>query len=122
MRKRSRLAYEGGEKSRTISTSEKPKLDLEELMELIDLWGFEDKGREEIKGVLEKYWKGESPHLFRYYHPDEFSDLRERALRFGFERVESGPLVRSSYRARAHACAVGAPGSPRGGGRIPGEC
>jgi lipoic acid synthetase len=36
----------------------------------------------------------------RYYHPDEFADLREEALALGFRHVESGPLVRSSYHAR----------------------
>jgi lipoic acid synthetase len=35
----------------------------------------------------------------RYYHPDEFAEMREEALALGFNHVESGPLVRSSYRA-----------------------
>jgi len=38
--------------------------------------------------------------LVRYYHPDEFADLRRDALTMGFRHVESGPLVRSSYHAR----------------------
>ncbi len=38
--------------------------------------------------------------LVRYYHPDEFADLRGEALAMGFRHVESGPLVRSSYHAR----------------------
>jgi lipoic acid synthetase len=38
--------------------------------------------------------------LVRYYHPDEFADLRAEALALGFKHVESGPLVRSSYHAR----------------------
>jgi lipoyl synthase len=38
--------------------------------------------------------------LVRYYHPDEFADLRGAALAMGFRHVESGPLVRSSYHAR----------------------
>jgi lipoic acid synthetase len=37
--------------------------------------------------------------LYRYYHPDEFADLKEVALDLGFAHVESGPLVRSSYHA-----------------------
>ncbi len=41
----------------------------------------------------------------RYYHPDEFAELRERALRLGFRHVEAGPLVRSSYHARRQASA-----------------
>jgi lipoic acid synthetase len=36
----------------------------------------------------------------RYYSPDEFSELKTRALALGFEAVESGPLVRSSYHAQ----------------------
>ena len=35
----------------------------------------------------------------RYYHPDEFAVLKEEASAMGFRRVESGPLVRSSYHA-----------------------
>ncbi len=35
----------------------------------------------------------------RYYPPQEFSRLREAALEMGFEHVEAGPLVRSSYHA-----------------------
>ena len=51
--------------------------------------------------------------MVRYYHPDEFTDLKRIALELGFVHVESGPLVRSSYHAhetadayhRASACA-----------------
>jgi lipoic acid synthetase len=35
----------------------------------------------------------------RFYHPDEFLDLKQFALTLGFRHVESGPLVRSSYHA-----------------------
>ena len=35
----------------------------------------------------------------RYYHPDEFSELRERGRQLGLRWVFSGPLVRSSYHA-----------------------
>jgi lipoic acid synthetase len=35
----------------------------------------------------------------RYYRPEEFADLREQAMAMGFEHVESGALVRSSYHA-----------------------
>jgi lipoic acid synthetase len=40
--------------------------------------------------------------VFRYVTPQEFAELKEDALRIGFRRVESGPLVRSSYRAWEH--------------------
>jgi lipoic acid synthetase len=36
----------------------------------------------------------------KYYHPDEFAWFKEEGLKMGFDHVESGPLVRSSYHAR----------------------
>jgi lipoic acid synthetase len=42
----------------------------------------------------------------RYYTPEEFAALRDEGLRRGFKYVESGPLVRSSYRADIQAQAV----------------
>jgi lipoyl synthase len=42
----------------------------------------------------------------RYYHPDEFADLREEGFSLGFSHVESGPLVRSSYHAHEHSDAL----------------
>jgi lipoic acid synthetase len=36
----------------------------------------------------------------RYYHPDEFAELKREGERMGIPHVESGPLVRSSYHAR----------------------
>lgn len=38
----------------------------------------------------------------RFYHPDEFATLKHFALAQGFQYVESGPLVRSSYHAADH--------------------
>ena len=37
--------------------------------------------------------------VHRYYTPEEFESFAETAYRKGFKKVESGPLVRSSYRA-----------------------
>ena len=37
--------------------------------------------------------------IARYWRPEEFAELKERALRMGFKHVECGPLVRSSYHA-----------------------
>lgn len=37
--------------------------------------------------------------VYRYLHPDEFKEIKEKAYEIGFEYVLSGPLVRSSYRA-----------------------
>jgi lipoic acid synthetase len=44
--------------------------------------------------------------MARYYHPDEFADLKRIALSKGFAHVESGPLVRSSYHAHEQADAA----------------
>jgi len=44
--------------------------------------------------------------MVRYYHPDEFADLKRIARTKGFAHVESGPLVRSSYHAHEQAEAV----------------
>ena len=41
--------------------------------------------------------------MARYYHPDEFGELKREALDLGFVHVESGPLVRSSYHAHETA-------------------
>jgi lipoic acid synthetase len=46
--------------------------------------------------------------MVRYYHPDEFADLKAFALDLGFVHVESGPLVRSSYHAHETADAYAA--------------
>jgi lipoic acid synthetase len=35
----------------------------------------------------------------RYYTPDEFQELKDFGMEIGFQWVESGPLVRSSYHA-----------------------
>ena len=35
----------------------------------------------------------------KYYHPDEFEELRQIAMSKGFSHVQAGPLVRSSYHA-----------------------
>ncbi len=43
----------------------------------------------------------------RYWHPDEFAALKERALALGFRHVEAGPLVRSSYHAEEQAGLAG---------------
>lgn len=40
--------------------------------------------------------------LQRFVHPDEFAELREIGYQLGFDYVESGPLVRSSYHSEKH--------------------
>ncbi|MEO8568175.1 MAG: lipoyl synthase [Ginsengibacter sp.] len=41
----------------------------------------------------------------RFVHPDEFAELREIGYQLGFDYVESGPLVRSSYHSDKHVIA-----------------
>ena len=43
----------------------------------------------------------------RFYHPDEFRELKSFAEGAGFRHVESGPLVRSSYHAEDQVALVG---------------
>ncbi len=60
--------------------------------------------------TLGQYLRPTPKHLpvVEYVHPDEFARLRDVALGLGFRHVEAGPLVRSSYHARAQAEAGGA--------------
>ncbi|MBP7775882.1 MAG: lipoyl synthase [Acidobacteria bacterium] len=51
--------------------------------------------------------------MTRYYHPDEFADLKRTALGLGFVHVEAGPLVRSSYHAHEQADAAALAASTR---------
>ena len=44
--------------------------------------------------------------MVRYWHPDEFVELKAIGLAKGFAHVESGPLVRSSYHAHEQADAA----------------
>jgi lipoic acid synthetase len=55
--------------------------------------------------TLGQYLRPSSDHavMTRYYHPDEFAELKGIALGLGFVHVEAGPLVRSSYHAHEQA-------------------
>ena len=48
--------------------------------------------------------EGQLP-VTRYVTPDEFATWKQDALAMGFDHVESGPLVRSSYHAWEHVAA-----------------
>jgi lipoic acid synthetase len=60
--------------------------------------------------TIGQYLRPTESHLkmVRYYHPDEFAELKRIALDLGFGHVESGPLVRSSYHAHEQADALAA--------------
>jgi lipoic acid synthetase len=59
--------------------------------------------------TIGQYLRPSESHLemVRYYHPDEFAELKRIALALGFGHVESGPLVRSSYHAHEQADSLG---------------
>ena len=61
-----------------------------------------DTGTEVL--TVGQYLQPTSEHLpvARYVPPAEFEELRAEALALGFDHVEAGPLVRSSYHARDH--------------------
>jgi lipoic acid synthetase len=57
--------------------------------------------------TIGQYLQPSSKHLpvDRFVHPDEFAALREAGYEMGFDYVESGPLVRSSYHSENHVFA-----------------
>ena len=63
--------------------------------------------------TLGQYLRPSADHLpiARYYTPAEFAELKAAGEQMGFRHVESGPLVRSSYHARAQL-AAGNPSRP----------
>jgi lipoyl synthase len=54
--------------------------------------------------TIGQYLQPTKKHLAvaRFVHPDEFASLREAGYQMGFDYVESGPLVRSSYHSEKH--------------------
>jgi lipoic acid synthetase len=54
--------------------------------------------------TLGQYLQPTKKHLsvHRFVHPDEFAEYREAGYKMGFDYVESGPLVRSSYHSERH--------------------
>jgi lipoyl synthase len=57
--------------------------------------------------TLGQYLQPSQKHLpvARFVHPDEFAELRDAGYKMGFDYVESGPLVRSSYHSDKHVIA-----------------
>jgi len=54
--------------------------------------------------TMGKYMQPTHKHLpvIEFIEPNQFQNLKKIALQMGFSVVESGPLVRSSYRAEKH--------------------
>lgn len=57
--------------------------------------------------TIGQYLQPSKKHLpvHRFVHPDEFKELRDIGYNMGFDYVESGPLVRSSYHSDKHVIA-----------------
>ncbi|MDQ2863633.1 MAG: lipoyl synthase, partial [Bacteroidota bacterium] len=57
--------------------------------------------------TIGQYLQPTKKHLpvHRFVHPDEFKEYREIGYQVGFDYVESGPLVRSSYHSDKHVIA-----------------
>jgi lipoic acid synthetase len=57
--------------------------------------------------TIGQYLQPSKKHLTveRFVHPDEFAEFREIGYSIGFDYVESGPLVRSSYHSDRHVVA-----------------
>jgi lipoic acid synthetase len=118
-----RLARPGGryprtlellDRARTIGPAIPTKTGLilglgEEWDEVVETLGDLRKVGVEIL-TIGQYLRPTESHLkmARYYHPDEFAELKRIALDLGFGHVESGPLVRSSYHAHEQADALAA--------------
>ncbi len=82
----------------------------ESTAELVDV--FRDLGGRGVDILtVGQYLRPSRDHLpiARFYTLEEFRELRNEALRFGFRHVESGPLVRSSYHAHEQADSTSAP-------------
>jgi lipoic acid synthetase len=54
--------------------------------------------------TMGQYLQPTKKHLpvVRFVHPDEFAEFREIGYELGFDYIESGPLVRSSYHSERH--------------------
>jgi len=54
--------------------------------------------------TIGQYLQPTKKHLqvHRFVHPDEFAEFRQIGYAIGFDYVESGPLVRSSYHSEKH--------------------
>jgi len=54
--------------------------------------------------TIGQYLQPTKKHLpvHRFVHPNEFAEYRQIGYELGFDYVESGPLVRSSYHSEKH--------------------
>jgi 8-amino-3,8-dideoxy-alpha-D-manno-octulosonate transaminase len=81
----SELAINGGPKAVTkLEAPSRPKIGVEEFMELADLWGFSAEAQAKIRAAIENEDLGPGPHLTRYYNPrpSKVVALEQEAARF----------------------------------------
>jgi len=64
-----KLALDGGPKAVPKLGPRKPKLNVEELLALIDLWDLTPETRARVETALREQGTVPGPHLFRYYNP-----------------------------------------------------
>jgi lipoic acid synthetase len=113
-----RMARSGGRYARTIELLDRSRRYAEDIPTKTGLMVGLGEERDEIVATFRdlrevgcriltigQYLRPSPAHapMVRYYHPDEFRDLKDVALDLGFEHVDSGPLVRSSYHAQETA-------------------
>ena len=113
-----RMARSGGRYARTLELLDRSRKHAPALPTKTGLMVGLGETREELQATFEdlrrvdcqiltigQYLRPTETHapMARYYHPDEFRELKTAALDLGFVHVESGPLVRSSYHAHETA-------------------
>ncbi len=113
-----RMARSGGRYARTLELLDRSRKHAPAVPTKTGLMVGLGETREELQATFEdlrrvdcqiltigQYLRPTETHapMARYYHPDEFRELKTAALDLGFVHVESGPLVRSSYHAHEMA-------------------
>jgi lipoic acid synthetase len=113
-----RMARSGGRYTRTLELLHRSRTYRPDIATKTGIMMGLGEGRDEVLAVFDdlrrvgvsiltigQYLRPSAAHapMSRYYHPDEFADLKREALARGFVHVESGPLVRSSYHAHEQA-------------------
>jgi lipoic acid synthetase len=113
-----RMARSGGRYQRTLELLERSRNYAADIPTKTGLMVGLGERREEVIDTLKdlrgvecqiltigQYLRPTASHapMVRYYHPDEFLELKSAALDLGFVHVEAGPLVRSSYHAHETA-------------------
>jgi lipoic acid synthetase len=116
-----RMARSGGKYSRTLELLERARTRAPRIPTKTGLMVGLGEEKDELVAVfrdlheigvsiltLGQYLRPSPDHavMTRYYHPDEFAELKRIALDIGFVHVEAGPLVRSSYHANEQADAA----------------